>query len=379
MNTIKIHGEHGIISRRPYGTFGYHGWPTLTKLTDGTLVAGVSGHRVWHVCPFGKTHLYFSRDDGKTWSAPLVPNDTWLDDRDVGLAALPNNGLVMTWFNADYTLLDVRAEKLKEVYSAAELDMINAYRAAAVQTDTQKPGSYIRFSADGGMTWDEPRKSFVSAPHGICPLQDGSWLYLGRENGEEKSFEQRQIAVMRSEDQGRTWVKIGQPALPENARWDNLVEPHAIQLPSGKIVGAIRYQWRDRPGEYMGYGTFSMFCTISEDGGYTWSDPKWMGISGAPPHLMRHSSGALLCSYGRRAKGDESERVLVSYDEGETWTLDICLNDQSPDGDLGYASTVELSDGSLLTAYYQKYVDENGIEDTKTSLLYTKWKLPEKE
>jgi len=379
MDTIKINGEHGIISRRPYGAFGYHGWPTLTKLTDGTLVAGVSGHRVWHVCPFGKTHLHFSRDDGKTWSAPLVPNDTWLDDRDVGLAAMPDNGLVMTWFNADYTLLDVRAEKLKEVYSAAELDMINAYRAAAIQSETEQSGSYIRFSSDGGMTWGDPKQVPVSAPHGPCVLQDGSVLYLGRQLGENLTFEERQIVVVRSTDQGETWEKIGQPALPKYARWDNMVEPHAIQLPSGRIVGAIRYQSRNREDEYKEYGTFSMFCTISDDGGYTWSEAKWMGTSGAAANLMRHSSGALLCSYGRRAKGDYSERVLVSYDEGETWTLDICINDQAPDGDLGYASTVELSDGSLLTAYYQKYVDENGVADAKTSLLYTKWKLPERK
>ena len=379
MKTMKINAEHGIISRRPYGAFGYHGWPTLTKLTDGTLVVGVSGHRVWHVCPFGKTHLHFSRDNGKTWSAPLVPNDTWLDDRDVGLAAMPNNGLAMTWFNADYTLLDVRAEKLKEVYSPAELDMINAYRTAAIQTETQKPGSYIRFSNDGGMTWDDPKPAPVSAPHCVCVLQDGSILYLGRENSIEIPFEQREVVAMKSIDKGQTWERIGQPVLPPYARWDNMVEPHAIQLPSGRIVGAIRYQSRNRDDEYKAYGTFSMFCIISDDGGYTWSDPKWMGVSGAPPHLMWHSSGALLCSYGRRAKGDESIRVAVSYDQGETWTQDICLNDQSPDGDLGYASTVELADGSLLTTYYQKYVDENGVADKKTSLLYTKWKLPEKE
>jgi len=209
MKSIKINGEHGIISRRPYGAFGYHGWPTVTKLTDGTLVAGVSGHRVWHVCPFGKTHLHFSRDEGKTWSAPLVPNDTWLDDRDVGLAAMPNNGLVMTWFNADYTLLDVRADKLKEVYSPAELDMINAYRAAAIQTETQKPGSYIRFSNDGGMTWDDPKPAPVSAPHGVCVLQDGSILYLGRENSIEIPFEQREVVAMKSIDKGQDYVGIG--------------------------------------------------------------------------------------------------------------------------------------------------------------------------
>ena len=378
MNTIKVNGEHGMISRRPYGAFSYHGWPTLTKLTDGTLVVGVSGHRIWHVCPFGKTHLYFSRDEGKTWSAPLVPNDTWLDDRDVGLAALPDGGLLLSWFNADYTLLDVRADKLKEVYSPAELDMINAYRAAAIQSDDQRPGSYIRFSRDGGMSWGEPKPVSVTCPHGPCVLRDGSLLHLGREISENKDFEKREILVMHSTDEGETWEQIGQPALPEGVKWVNMVEPHAIQLASGRIVGAIRYQSRNQPDECKDYGTFSMFCTISDDGGHTWSTPKWMGTSGAPAHLMQHSSGALLCSYGRRAKGDQSERVLVSYDEGETWELDICINDQSPDGDLGYASTAELSDGSLLTAYYQKYVDENGKADTKTSLLYTKWRLPER-
>ena len=112
MKTLRVTGESGVISRHASGAFRYHGWPTLAKLTDGTLVAGVSGHRMWRVCPFGKTQLFFSRDEGKTWSAPVVPNDTWLDDRDVGLCALPDNGLVLSWFNADYTLLDVRAAKL---------------------------------------------------------------------------------------------------------------------------------------------------------------------------------------------------------------------------------------------------------------------------
>ena len=36
-----------------------------------------------------------------------------------------------------------------------------------------------------------------------------------------------------------------------------------------------------------------------------------------------------------------------------------------------------IFDGIDITK--KKYVDENGIADTKTSLLYTKWKLPEKE
>jgi len=376
MKTIHVDGESGIVSRHTSGAFRYHGWPTLAKLTDGTLVVGVSGHRMWHVCPFGKTQLFFSRDEGKTWSSPVVPNDTWLDDRDVGLCALPNNGLVMSWFNADYTLLDVRADRLKELYSPAELDLVNAYRAVAVQTEDEQPGAFLRFSRDGGMTWGEPRPTPVCNPHGPTLLKDGSLLHFAREYDEAIPFDDRRVIAMRSTDEGKTWQEIGRPGLPEGIKATNFVEPYALQLPSGRIVGVIRYQTRLAPDEPKQYGTFTLFCTISDDGGRTWSEPKWTGSIGAPGHLMVHSSGALICSYGCRTKGSYSERAMVSYDEGETWELDICINDNTPDGDLGYASTVELSDGSLLTAYYQKYVDGNGVADNKTSLLYTKWRLP---
>ena len=38
-----------------------------------------------------------------------------------------------------------------------------------------------------------------------------------------------------------------------------------------------------------------VWSTISEDGGNTWSVPKQTGMTGAPPHLLRHSSGAIVC------------------------------------------------------------------------------------
>ena len=51
---------------------------------------------------------------------------------------------------------------------------------------------------------------------------------------------------------------------------------------------------------------------------------------------------------------------------------DYILRDEGPDTDLGYPSSVELDDGSLLTLYYQKR--ESSQE--KCSLLWTRWKLP---
>ena len=371
MKTIKVKGKQGIISRRTSGPFRYHAWPSIVRLSNGTLAVGASAHRVWHVGPFGKTHLYLSRDEGQTWSSPLVVNDTWLDDRDVGLTALPNNGLLLTWFNTNFHILDVRAESLAKTYTPEELALVNAYRAAAIQNPEQKPGSYVRTSEDGGMSWGEATQMEISAPHGPALLNDGSLLYFGKTTERDKNgdlFSVRPVIAMRSTDNGKTWKEIGRPPCPPGVDWDGCYEPHAIQLPSGKIVGVIRYESQT---------VLTMYVTFSEDGGKTWTLPAWMGTSGAPGHLLRHSSGALLCSYGRRTPGDFSERVLVSWDEGATWPMDICIDDQAPDWDLGYPATVELADGSLMTVYYQKYVDENGNADNKASLLYTVWNLPD--
>ena len=98
-------------------------------------------------------------------------------------------------------------------------------------------------------------------------------------------------------------------------------------------------------------------------------------VSGSPPHLLKHSSGALVCVYGRR-EAPFGERALVSWDNGETWTEDYDLDNRAVGGDLGYPCSVELDDGSILTVYYQKYYnDETGKYDDKCSILYTRWTL----
>ena len=62
---------------------------------------------------------------------------------------------------------------------------------------------------------------------------------------------------------------------------------------------------------------------------------------------------------------------MISYDGGETFEKEVVLRDDATHGDLGYPSTVELSDGSLLTVYYQSARND----DPFRSLLYTKWRL----
>ena len=63
----------------------YIGWPTMARTSTGKLLAVFSGDRDGHICPWGKTHLVRSGDDGETWSAPEVIRHSPLDDRDAGI------------------------------------------------------------------------------------------------------------------------------------------------------------------------------------------------------------------------------------------------------------------------------------------------------
>ena len=90
--------EHGIVNRVQGSIFGYQGWGTVARDEEGTLYAVASGFRVSHICPFGKTVMYISRNSGKTWSPPIVINDTYMDDRDAGILYMGNGRMLVTWF-----------------------------------------------------------------------------------------------------------------------------------------------------------------------------------------------------------------------------------------------------------------------------------------
>lgn len=364
--------KDGIISRRTEGSFHYHAWGTVAKLTDGTLAAGISAGRHWHTDGLGKTYLFLSKDEGETWSCPILVNDTWMDDRDVGLTALPNNGLLLTWFTTDYDLLDQKDQWNKENMTEGEYEMIAAYRKTAIVNPNVQVASYSRVSRDGGLTWSEPRLMPGTPPHGPSLLNDGALLIMISHSG--------QIRTFRSTDEGETWEHVGDVPMAPLCDISNLYEPHVYQLPNGRIVGVIRYEhsWRNQPEEYYPQ---NIFFTHSDDGGKTWSEPVYHNCHGGPAHLMVHSSGALICSYNRRDTGTlwygPGERVMISWDGGETWSEDVEISRAPNDWDVGYPSTVELSDGSLLTAYYQKWQnpDDFNKADTKPSFLFTKWKL----
>ncbi|MCH7685896.1 MAG: exo-alpha-sialidase, partial [Planctomycetes bacterium] len=90
----------------------------------------------------------------------------------------------------------------------------------------------------------------------------------------------------------------------------------------------------------------------STDGGKTWSTPHPIGVWGLPSFLSRLKDGRLLMTYGHR-RPPYGNQARLSSDYGRTWSEPIIISGDGVTGDLGYPSTVQFDDGSLLTAWYE--------------------------
>lgn len=366
--TDKLDAEHGVICSLPQDYFGYFGWPSVTREEDGTLYAAASGLRHQHVCPYGRTVLWKSGDDGRTWSSPRVVNDTPLDDRDAGILALDGKQLLISWFTSDTRYF---AEKWEWGVDGPPAAWAAGLRWMTEENVAAYLGSWVRRSRDGGESWEAPVRVPVSAPHGPIRLRNGSLLYLGKVMGNQHMDSTEDPIMACASTDGERWSALGTVPRYAGTQYANYHEPHVVELPSGVLLGLIRVE--NAAGadlQQSGVPSFSMMQTRSTDGGYTWSTPEPLGFHGSPPHLLRHSSGALVCVYGYRQE-PYGQRIAISRDDGESWTYDYILRDDGPSGDLGYPCSVELGDSSLFTVYYQQCA-----AGEKCSVLWSRWRLP---
>lgn len=361
---------HGIIYRGENEIFKYIGWPTVCKDETGILYAACSGHRISHICPFGKNYLFTSADGGESWSCPLVINDTALDDRDAGILSLGNGKLLMTYFNHPRSFYIDNAEAhANHVADKSSVKLHWDLYMGAIEYLKKMPeerniyGSFVRLSNDNGHNWGKAIKVPISAPHGPIRLRDGRLLYVGKEFYSDRTDFKGDILAYESLDGGETWKYMSR--VKDTMGYPSYIftEPHTVELESGRILCGIRVQEGD---------DIAVHVCHSDDGGKSWSEIMPIGNCGAPPHFLLHSSGAIILSYGRR-KAPFGQRVRISYDGGETFAKEVVIRDDATHGDLGYPSTVELADGSLLTVYYQSANND----DSYRSLLYTKWSLNE--
>ena len=317
----------------------YIGWPSIAQAANGDLLVVFSGDRSGHVSPDGKTQMIRSMDDGKTWSEPITINDLPIDDRDTGIVLTKKATLVVSWFTGP-----------------------------PYHTDLQ--GHYTIRSTDHGVTWSQPVRTRVTAPHGPVALSDGRLLYLGQSphcsHPKQANFNGApadspySISIEESRDDARSWQIIAKFPVPSDAKMLSFDEPHLVETADGRLLA----QFRDCNAPNR------LWQSASSDGGRTWTKPWQTGLHGYPPHLVRLSNDWLMSTYAKRWP-PYGQFACVSRDHGKTWDVEHEMRlSEAFNGDLGYPASVQLQDGSVWTVYYE--IDQPG---EKPCLMGTHWRL----
>lgn len=345
---IELIGKTQTIMHNPDSHHGYFAWPTVARLQDGKIAVGASGFRIEHVCPFGKAVISYSYDNGETYTLPAPVIDTPLDDRDAGICTFGENGVIVTTFNNPASF-------------QRENNQDNAYVQRYIDTITKEDeekylGALFRVSHDCGITFGKILHSPVTSPHGPRELRDGTILWAGNRFDDVE----RGISIVKLNPENGETQFIGEITIDDDMIFLN--EPSLIEMPDGKLICHIR-------GEND--TVFTTYQSVSYDKGKTWTKPERLldETGGAPPHLIHLKSGVLVSTYGRRAL-PYGIMAMVSLDEGETWETDLRLYETFSSDDIGYPTTIELDDGTLLTVFYAR-----DSEEEPSTIRQQRWKL----
>lgn len=337
---IKLIGEPKTIMTNKESNHAYFAWPTIAKLQNGRICVGASGYRVEHICPFGKGVLTFSDDNGETYCNPIAVIDTVLDDRDVGLCVFGEKGIIATSFNNS---IEFQRENMPQTE-----ECFNYINSVSPENEKRDLGVNFRISNDFGKSWSRIYKSPISSPHGPTVLLDGTVLWVGRIQGIHNHIEAHKINTETGE-----MTLIGDMEIYNYEEFKDtyFYEPHAIQLPDGRIICHLRVENKNET-------LFTLYQSVSCDGGVTWSKPVQIvrDDSGAPGHLFMHSSGTLISTFSHRSK-PYGIWAVFSTDNGKTWSEESIIFEGKDTDDLGYPSTIELDDGSMITAFYTREND----------------------
>lgn len=326
------------------------GWPLLVLLPGDEI-----GAFIWplpsHGHPEGSVEYWKSGDGGRSWTRQGVPVPHEPTENRMNHAGGLNHAgelvaMVGGWNNR------------RPASDSAPVVPFNESR-------TLEPVPAI--SLDGGRTW-QTQAAIPSPPEaagqGYVPYgrigtlpegKIGVVLYRG------------DTAFYTSADGGRSWERQGQISA---GRVEN--ETSWVRLANGDLYAAART-----------YGSGNVVAHRSTDGGRTWTSEGDLTLPGQhPADLTLLPDGKLLLTYGVRNQGQWAVHLRWADAEARTWSAPTELVDlegatnqrfaPNPGRDGGYPSTVVLSDGTLVTAYYSRGMPSHN----RYHVGVVRWRLP---
>jgi len=325
--------------------------------------------------------MFRSTDGGMNWSS--TPYDLGMERFNLDRAPIEQGSPEMGWIGAFTILHD-------------DTFLMNIMPSNH-QRNTE---SYLARSQDYGKHWAVERMELPLSPHksvaagnsDMVELADGTILltmdcfFYTNEDRDTVPVECAGVYahVLRSNDGGRTWPEKNIVAIDG-------AEVHLLELPSGKLLAAIRKQRNTRlPGdpaditvvmrangydpEYTGYeepieeGTAfvkSVFVSESTDGGRTWvNERRVTGYEQCSGELTLLADGeTLVLQYDYRYDdrfAHAGVRAKVSYDIGETWEPEEYILGEGEN----YPGSIATEDGGLITVcpYHNPEHDEGPIQ-----------------
>lgn len=308
---------------------GVCAWPNLTLNTNGEVLA-ILHNQAAHGTQEGDIECWASADGVRWERRGLVTRHephTVRMNHAAGLAA-----------NGDFVVLcsgwtDVQQENRPKQ---------PAFRDGVLR-------AWVLRSTDGGKTWtrrdefppsDSPQWT-EHIPFGdIWAGEDGALhasTYQGKYVDASKSFKMNgwRSWHVRSNDDGWTW-KVESIVGPRHN------ETNIFPLGENRWLAAARIE--------------RMELVRSEDAGKTWGKPEAVtGRNEINGHLNRLADGRLLLTYGVRVNGRRGVCAKLSSDEGKSWGEVLRLANAVGSADCGYPSSVQLHNGTIVTAWYASH------------------------
>ena len=318
--------QHVTVYRDPSGKYNA-AFPELALLSNGDLLVSFrealygpgapqgAGHN--HSEPQCRGSIIRSTDGGQTWPLAGIQHLTEKFPMEQCSVSTASEDLVVFM----YALNTLQTEDL-----TATLHDDSGWSA---------PKSYIdlaRRSLDGGHTWDKatpltPHPLSHSAIHApMIELEDGSLMVplCGALTSKVPGFsgpQQHPQCVVRSFDRGLSWGNGSIVALDPSGR-RKYHQASLVPLPNDTILALMHSEEFIKLPDGREAREVNAWLCRSHDLGRTWDEPESLPfrVTGSATSTIRLQDGRLLITWSDRQQDGPSMRAAVSDDDGYTWS-----------------------------------------------------------